>query len=83
MRQGRQFVARHMHMHSSKVETDVLQWSEERLSSIFFFALFQVGKCVKDENSWDGTCTVKWKLSPNTPRGSYYVAMMKVRKYKY
>ena len=44
--------------------------------SEYNYPIYQDGECIKDENSYDGTCTVKWKLSPNAPAGSYYVSMI-------
>mmetsp|Transcript_12799 Transcript_12799/g.28758 ORF Transcript_12799/g.28758 Transcript_12799/m.28758 type:complete len:860 (-) Transcript_12799:8-2587(-) len=45
-------------------------------SSEFAYPVYQTGKCVKDENSYRGTCTVSWKLSNRAPAGVYYVSMM-------
>lgn len=45
-------------------------------SSDFNYPIYQTGTCVKDDDSHDGTCRVKWKLSPNAPAGSYYVSMI-------
>ena len=45
-------------------------------SSGYNYPIYQTGKCVKDEYSTEGTCTVTWKLSPNSAKGSYYVSML-------
>jgi len=45
-------------------------------SSEYSYPIWQDGNCVKDAGSTDGTCTVTWKLSPNAPKGSYYVSML-------
>ena len=45
-------------------------------SSEYSYPTWQDGNCVKDAASTDGTCTVTWKLSPNAPKGSYYVSML-------
>jgi len=45
-------------------------------SSDYNYPIYQTGQCVKDEDSSDGTCSVTWKLSPNSPKGSYYVSMI-------
>jgi len=50
-------------------------WMEHGASE-FAYPVYQTGKCVKDENSYRGTCTVSWKLSAHAPAGAYYVSMV-------
>jgi len=60
---------------AAKPAADHADWKSSG-SSEYNYPIYQTGKCVEDENSYDGTCTVTWKLSPNSPKGSYYVSMI-------
>ena len=55
-------------------------WSSAGPSD-YNYPIYQTGKCVQDDEpgAYDGTCTVTWKLSPNSPKGSYYVSMINLQ----
>eukprot|EP00960_Hanusia_phi_P074820 768320-Hanusia_phi.AAC.18 len=54
------------------------EWDGSGTSS-YSYPQYQKGECVQDTNSWDGSCTVSWKLSPYSAAGHYYVSMIQLK----